>query len=174
MFVLQKALNALAANDLFFAAVVPGDAATSESICRSLLLCRMQDTSVIAEYSGASGAALDSLFEFLHYPQWCLVPFSSFSSQSAIVLHYSRCFASGKEMLSLASKFVLLLASVGCSARECRDLAKQISAGMARGQQLLQNRCNVAEAAALSALPNPPIGQPKTSKARLKAISKRK
>ena len=159
------------ANEKLFTALVPGTAATSEGVCRSLLHAWLPGASGIA---GADAEALDYLLEFVLDPQWSLAPLSKGTDSSAILSHLSRCVASGEEMLSIASKFVLHHCAPGCSASECRVFGAQVSAGMARGRQQLQHVCNVAEAAALSELPNLPKAPPKASSVRLKAVSKRR
>jgi hypothetical protein len=156
-------------NDKFFDTVVPGTAATSEGVCRCLLFARLplapDDEIRIAE-------AIDYLFEFILDPQWSLRPFSS-SCPSAIGSHFASCCDAGEDMLNLASKFLRPHCTVGCSGSQIRAHDAQTTVSMARGRRSLQHLCNTAEAAALSNIPCLPKGQPKASRARLKAISKR-
>jgi hypothetical protein len=158
-------------NIQFFAAVVPGTEATRGGVCNGLLHARLPEASGNVK---ADEVALDFLLEWVIDPQWSLILPPKESGSSAILEHFARCMASGGEMLCIASKFVLYHCAPGCSASECRAFDARVAGSTARGRRSLLDICNLAEAAALSGLPSLPKAPSNNSRARLKAISKRR
>jgi hypothetical protein len=154
-----------------FIALLPGTAATCEGVCRSL---RHAWTPGASDVAGVNVEALDFLFEFVLDPRWSLGPIPRGIGPSAIQSHLSRCVALGEEVLSIASRFVLHHCAHGCTELQCRAFDAQVTVSMARGRKGLQHVCNVAEAGALSELPSIPRAPPKASRAKYKAVSKRR
>jgi hypothetical protein len=140
--------------------IVPGTVATREGVRRGLRLAR---------FAGAADPpdelAMDYLIEFLSDPHWSFAPLSDAACTESVRAHFSQCSTLGLAMLANAGRYLNVH---GASS------TRSIHRWHADSRRKLADLVNQTEAAALSNLFVAPKAPTRSTRPRLKPVSKRR